>query len=62
MGLLDSTIWHGKAFSNGWHEASGGEFAVTEKATGKQLGTVGLAAPADVAKACAAAAAAPYPF
>jgi benzaldehyde dehydrogenase (NAD) len=58
MSLLDSTIWQGKAFSNGWHEASGGEFAVTEKATGKQLGTVAIAAPEDIAKASAAASAA----
>jgi benzaldehyde dehydrogenase (NAD) len=58
MSLLDPTIWQGKAFSNGWHEASGGEFAVTEKATGKQLGTVALAAPEDIAKASAAATAA----
>jgi benzaldehyde dehydrogenase (NAD) len=58
MSLLDPAIWQGKAFSSGWQEASAGEFAVTEKATGKQLGTVAMAAPEDIAKASAAAAAA----
>jgi benzaldehyde dehydrogenase (NAD) len=56
--LLDSSQWHGKASSSGWRETSGGTAAVIEPATGNQLGTVGIAAPSDVAAAAAAAAAA----
>src|ERR1700683_3349021 len=58
MSLLDSSIWHGKAFSSGWHEVSGGTAAVREPATGAELGTVGIAAPADIAAAAGPAAAA----
>lgn len=59
MSLLDSALWQGKALSHGWQETSGGEFAVTEKATSKQLGTVSLAAqPAWAATPYIA----PYPF
>ena len=58
MSLLDSSIWHGKAFSNGWREVSGGTAAVIEPATGAELGTVGIAAPIDIAAAAGAAAAA----
>jgi benzaldehyde dehydrogenase (NAD) len=58
MSLLDSSIWHGKAFSNGWHEVSGGTAPVIEPATGAELGTVGIAAPVDISAAAAAAAAA----
>ncbi len=58
MSLLDSAIWRGKAFSDGWHEVSGGTAPVIEPATGAELGTVGLAAPADISAAAAAAAAA----
>lgn len=47
MTLLDSSIWHGQAFSSGWHEASGGESPVREPATGSELGKVGIATPAD---------------
>jgi benzaldehyde dehydrogenase (NAD) len=58
VSLLDSSIWQGKAFSSGWREAGGGTAPVIEPATGNHLGTVGIAAPADVASASAAAAAA----
>jgi benzaldehyde dehydrogenase (NAD) len=62
--LLDSSQWHGKAFSSGWRESAGGTAAVIEPATGNQLGTVGIAAPSDIAAAAVAAqpawAAAPY--
>jgi benzaldehyde dehydrogenase (NAD) len=68
MSLLDPSIWRGKAFSDGWHAVSGGTIPVTEPATGAELGTVGLATPADIAAATAAASAAqgawaatPYP-
>ncbi len=58
MTLLDSSTWHGKAFSSGWHQAGGGEAPVIEPATGNELGRVGIAAPADIAAAAEAAAAA----
>ncbi|HEV2376466.1 MAG TPA: aldehyde dehydrogenase family protein [Streptosporangiaceae bacterium] len=58
MTLLDPSLWQGKAFSSGWREVSGGTAAVTEPATGKQLGTIGIASPVDVSVATAAAAAA----
>src|SRR6202050_4639235 len=67
MGLLDSGSWHGKIYSNGWVDGSGGEYPVTEPATGAELGRIGHATPADVARAARAAkdaqpawAAAPY--
>ncbi len=58
MTLLDSSIWHGKAFSSGWREVSGGEGSVREPATGGELGKVGIAAPSDIATAAQAASAA----
>ncbi len=58
MTLLDSSVWHGQAFSSGWREVSGGEGSVREPATGSELGKVGIAAPSDIATASAAAAAA----
>jgi benzaldehyde dehydrogenase (NAD) len=51
MGLLDSGAWQGKIFSAGWRAGSGGEHAVTEPATGQELGRIGYATPADVRKA-----------
>ena len=33
MGLLDSGSWHGKIYSNGWVDGSGGDHPVTEPAT-----------------------------
>jgi benzaldehyde dehydrogenase (NAD) len=56
--LLDRSIWLGKGYSGGWKELGGGQAAVIEPATGSELGRVGLAWPADVAAAGAAAAAA----
>lgn len=38
MGLLDSGSWHGKIYSNGWVDGSGGDYPVTEPATGAELG------------------------
>ncbi|HTZ24881.1 MAG TPA: aldehyde dehydrogenase family protein, partial [Streptosporangiaceae bacterium] len=67
MGLLDSGSWHGKIYSNGWVDGSGGGYPVTEPATGAELGRVGHATPGDVRAAARAAkaaqpswAAAPY--
>jgi benzaldehyde dehydrogenase (NAD) len=58
MSFLDSSTWQGKAFSGGWKELGGGRAAVTEPATGAELGEVGIASPDDIAQAAAAAAAA----
>ncbi|WP_353952564.1 aldehyde dehydrogenase family protein [Knoellia sp. S7-12] len=41
-GLLSSSRWSGRYFSNGWQPA-GSQGAVTEKATGERLETIGLA-------------------
>jgi benzaldehyde dehydrogenase (NAD) len=56
--LLDHTSWQGRLFSDGWSEPGGGHAAVVEPATGAELGQVGIASPADVRVAAAAAAAA----
>jgi benzaldehyde dehydrogenase (NAD) len=55
MALLDAVGWGGKIFTGEWVAGSGGEHRVTEPATGEALGSVGLAAPADVAAATARA-------
>ncbi len=54
-GLLNETIWHGKAFTGTWSATAGGTADVMEKATGKRLATVGLAGAADVAASARAA-------
>ena len=51
MSLLDSGSWQGKIFSDGWRAGSGGEHAVTEPATGEELGRIGYATPSDVRRA-----------
>jgi benzaldehyde dehydrogenase (NAD) len=56
--LATPTEWEGQLFSDGWRPAQGGTVDVLEKATGHRLATVGLAGAADVAAACARAAAA----
>ena len=58
MTFIDESIWSGKVFSAGWQQASGGDAAVIEPATGAEIGRVGIAAPADIAAAATAAAAA----
>src|SRR5262249_20037695 len=57
----------GKIYSNGWTAGSGGDYPVTEPATGAELGRIGRAAPEDVRSAAKLAkeaqrswAAAPY--
>jgi benzaldehyde dehydrogenase (NAD) len=49
--LLDGSTWGGKLFRTGWVTGGGGESAVIEPATGKELGRIGMAAPADVTDA-----------
>jgi benzaldehyde dehydrogenase (NAD) len=56
--FIDESIWPGKVFSGGWRQASGGDAAVIEPATGAEIGRAGIASPADIAAATAAAAAA----
>ncbi len=65
--MTTTYAWEGKVFSGGWADGAGTAFAVTEKATGGELGTVGAASVADLDRAVAAAkaaqkewAAAPY--
>ncbi|MCW3024553.1 MAG: aldehyde dehydrogenase, partial [Conexibacter sp.] len=50
--------WDGQLYSGGWRSAEGGTTDVFEKATGRRLATVGLAAATDVAQATKRAAAA----
>ena len=57
MTFIDESIWSGKVFSGGWRQASGGDAAVIEPATGAEIGRAGIASPADIAAATAAAAA-----
>ncbi len=56
MTFLDETAWRGRVYSAGWVSAAGGEAAVTEPATGAELGRTGIAAPADIARAARRAA------
>ena len=51
MSLLGSKEWEGKIFIDGWVSGSGGEYAVTEPATGDELGKMGSATPGDVERA-----------
>ncbi len=55
--LLDASIWAGRVFSDGWQTASATRDAV-EPATGKTLGSVGMADAATIARAAASARAA----
>jgi benzaldehyde dehydrogenase (NAD) len=50
MALMDDGVWRGKIYSNGW-TSTGTEAAVTDKATGKELGRIGMAGPDDVRRA-----------
>src|ERR1700760_1428270 len=58
MALMDESAWRGKIFTGGWRAGGGGAAAVTEPATGQEIGRVGLATRADVARAAQVAAAA----
>lgn len=50
MTLLDAGAWGGRIYTDGWSTAAGSK-AVTEPATGDELGSVGLAGPADIDRA-----------
>jgi benzaldehyde dehydrogenase (NAD) len=58
VAFLDESVWRGKVYSGGWISPSGGDAAVTEPATGAELGRTGIAAPADISRAVRQAAAA----
>ncbi|GAB3885479.1 hypothetical protein GCM10029964_048210 [Kibdelosporangium lantanae] len=49
MTFLSDEVWQGRVFTGSWVPAAGGEQAVREPATGRELGRIGLAAPEDVA-------------
>ncbi len=51
MTLLDAGDWAGRIYTDGWSTAAGGSRTVTEPATGKELGSVGLAGQADIDRA-----------
>ncbi|MGA5358388.1 aldehyde dehydrogenase family protein [Streptomyces purpurascens] len=52
----DRAEWAGKIYSAGWRESEGGTRQVIEPATGHALAEIGVASPADVARAGARAA------
>src|SRR5262249_8770259 len=55
---MDAATWHGKIYLDGWTQGSGGDAPVRERATGAELGRIGIATGADVARAASIAAAA----
>jgi benzaldehyde dehydrogenase (NAD) len=56
MNLLDTTIWHGLLFNDGWTKPEGGDAAVVAPATGEEIGRTGIASPTDIARAARRAA------
>jgi len=58
MALMDESAWRGRIFLGGWAAGGRGDAPVIEPATGQEIGRVGMAAPADVARAAQVAAAA----
>jgi benzaldehyde dehydrogenase (NAD) len=50
MALMDTGAWQGAIYSNGWIKTRS-QAAVTDKATGKEIGSIGIATPDDVRKA-----------
>ncbi len=54
--LLDDNLWADKINTSGWRPGGAGTQAVVEPASGKQLGSLGLADSEDVRRAAAAAA------
>jgi acyl-CoA reductase-like NAD-dependent aldehyde dehydrogenase len=58
MSFLKEETWNGQVYSGGWVTPEGGDAAVIEPATGRELGRIGIAAPDDVTRAVQLAAAA----
>jgi benzaldehyde dehydrogenase (NAD) len=50
--LMETAIWGGKMYVNGWKVSQNGTDDVTDKATGEVLATIANAGPADVREAC----------
>ena len=51
MTFLKDETWNGQVYSGGWITPEGGAAAVIEPATGRELGRIGIATPADVTRA-----------
>ena len=51
MSLLDSALWNGKIYLNGWRDGGGGTGTAVEPATGATLARVGAAGVGDVSTA-----------
>jgi benzaldehyde dehydrogenase (NAD) len=51
MTFLKDETWNGHVFAGGWITPKGGDAAVIEPATGRELARVGIATPADVTRA-----------
>jgi benzaldehyde dehydrogenase (NAD) len=58
MSLLETSLWEGKIYVNGWREGGSGAADSIEPATGEVLGRYGMASVEDVKEAAAAAASA----
>ncbi|MFG1926330.1 benzaldehyde dehydrogenase [Cryptosporangium sp. NPDC048952] len=56
MGLLDTAVWEGKIYLDGWTAGGADPVPAVEPATGKELALVGRATPEDVRRAAARAA------
>lgn len=55
MTTSTAPVWEGKLFSAGWRAGSGEPLTVTAPGSGRHIGTVGTATPADLDTAVAAA-------
>ncbi|WUI01259.1 benzaldehyde dehydrogenase [Spirillospora sp. NBC_00431] len=55
MTVLNESAWTSKVFLGEWTPGGGGDYAVVEPATGKELGRLGAATPGDVGRATARA-------
>ncbi len=58
MSVLDSSVWGGKIYTDGWTQGSAESVDILEPATGEVLGSAGMASPEDVFAAAKRAAAA----
>lgn len=56
--LMEPSLWDGKVYLNTWSKGQAGTATVTDKATGHEIGVVGVASVQDIDAACKAAEAA----
>jgi benzaldehyde dehydrogenase (NAD) len=56
MSFLDEKIWRGMVYGDGWEVSASGDVAVTEPATGIELGRTGIAGPVEIGRAAGTAA------